>query len=165
QSRTIDRLPLVLFDGRTADAAYPGWHRDPFGHTAVRAANSFATGYEAYLKYVTSTGVTFVTMDSDLGPCRSQATRGYLCAPAGELPTGQLRTYTRVAPYGSYPHEAQFLVLAYPDGSGVSVNVGLPPSRPGGPAAIGAARQVLADLVRVDRATFEERTASTLTLQ
>ena len=152
EDKAIEELPLVLFDGTSAESPYPNWKRDAFTRTAVRSESAFAPeGHEAYLKYFTAPGVAFITMRTDAGECSPTLLRGYTCQVVGSLPTGELRSYRSPEQYASYPESRDFLVLAYPDGSGVSVNVdGL--QQP--------AQDVLARLQRVDRKTFEAATGA-----
>jgi hypothetical protein len=147
EDKAIEELPLVLFDGTTAESPYPNWKRDAFSRTAVREENAFAPeGHEAYLKYFSAPGVVFITMRTDVGECSPTLLRGYTCQVVGSLPAGELRSYRSPEQYATYPESKEFLVLVYPDGSGVSVNVdGL--QQP--------AQGVLARLQRVDRRTFE----------
>ncbi len=158
--RVADEMPLVLFDGTTADPAYPGWRRDAFTSLLVRPAHSFTEhGHEGYLKYFAPAGVVFVTMHTDAGDCDAPAPE-YTCSALGPTSAGQLRSYARTTPDGSYPRADRFLAVVYPDGSAVSVNV----AAGSGPGAIGAdqATAVLGALRRVDRARFEDRTGSRL---
>src|SRR5215210_5973898 len=78
--KAIEELPLVLFDGTTADSPFPSWKRDAFTNTAVRSESGFAPeGHEAYLKYFTAPGVAFITMRTDAGECSPTLLRGYTC--------------------------------------------------------------------------------------
>ena len=145
EDKAIEELPLVLFDGTTADSPYPNWKRDAFTRTAVRSENEFAPeGHEAYLKYFSAPGVVFITMRTDVGECSPTLLRGYTCQVVGSLPAGELRTYRTPEQYPISGRE--FLVLVYPDGSGVSVNVD---------SLQQPAQDVLVRLQRVDRKTFE----------
>ena len=154
EDKAIEELPLVLFDGTTAEPPYPNWKRDAFTTTAVRSENEFAPeGHEAYLKYFSAPGVVFITMRTDVGECSPTELRGYTCQVVGTLPAGKLRTYRTQEQFPISSRE--FLVLVYPDGSGVSVNVdGL--QQP--------AQDVLARLQRVDRKTFEAATGGKLSV-
>lgn len=155
EDKAIEGLPLVLFDGTTAESPY-AWKRDAFSTTVVRSKTAFAPGgHEAYLKYFSAPGVVFITMRSDAGECSPTMLRGYTCQVVGTLPAGILRSYHSPEKYSSYPINKEFLVLVYPDGSGVSVNVdGL--QQP--------AQDVLARLQRVDRKTFERATGAKLSM-
>jgi hypothetical protein len=147
EDKAIEALPLVLFDGTTAESPYPNWKRDAFTRTAVRQETAFAPeGHEAYLKYFSAPGVVFITMRSDVGECSPTLVRGYTCQVVGTLPAGVLRSYRSPAQYATYPESREFLVLVYADGSGVSVNVD---------ATQQPAQDVLARLQRVDRKAFE----------
>jgi hypothetical protein len=147
EDKAFKDLPLVLFDGTTADSPYPSWKRDAFTRTAVRSECAFAPdGHEAYLKYFSAPGVVFITMRSDVGECSPTLVRGYTCQVVGTLPAGVLRSYRSPAQYASYPESREFLVLVYSDASGVSVNVD---------ATQQPAQDVVARLQRVDRKTFE----------
>ena len=154
EDKAIEDIPLVLFDGNTAESPY-GWTRDAFSTTAVRSETAFAPdGHEAYLKYFTNPGVAFITMRTDVGECSPTLLRGYTCQVVGSLPAGELRTYRTPEQFPTYSRE--FLVLVYPDGSGVSVNVdGL--QQP--------AQDVLARLQRVDRERFEAVTHAELSFR
>lgn len=163
--QVAERLPLVLFDGETADPAYPGWRRDRFSVQEVAPARSGLTpgGHESVLKYVTPAGVTFLRMHTDAGDC-SAPPRAYTCTDAGALPQGRLRRYL---PLGYSPAAALpevYLMVVYPDGSSVSVNL------EGGRFAAGQlteaeGREVLGALRRVDRGRFEERLGAPLELR
>lgn len=156
-SRVVDQLPLVLFDGRTAEAPFAGWRRDAFSSVWVNESRRTFTeqGHSAYLKYLSRGGAVFVTMYTEVGACTDTA--AYLCRVEGTADGGEQRTYTRVARYGSYPRSASFAVLAYPDGSAVSVNAPEPRQ-----ALSTRPDEVLRRLVRVDRQTFERATGSAL---
>jgi hypothetical protein len=145
EDKAIEELPLVLFDGTTAESPFPSWKRDAFSTNAVHSETAFAPdGHEAYLKYFTAPGVAFITMRSDVGECSPTLLRGYTCRIVGSLPAGTLRSYHSSEQFPTYSRD--LLVLVYPDGSGVSVNVdGLQQPAP----------DVLARLQRVDRKTFE----------
>jgi hypothetical protein len=156
EDKAIKDLPLVLFDGTTAESPYPNWKRDAFTRTAVRSESAFAPdGHEAYLKYFSAPGVVFITMRSDVGECSPTLVRGYTCQVVGTLPAGVLRSYRSPAQYASYPEGREFLVLVYADGSGVSVNVD---------ATQQPAQDVLARLKQVDRKTFEGATHAKLSM-
>lgn len=158
------RVPFVLFAGGTADAPYDGWRRDTFTSTTIRDdVGSIARGgLRAELKYLTDSGVVYVTMHSDIGACLD--TDRYTCRVTGTLYGAELRHYERTTPYGSYPQADTFEVLVQPDGSAVSVSGEDPASRaPGWPAVLGA--RVLASLVRVDRQQFERATGTRLRLR
>ncbi len=160
--RVAAEMPLVLFDGTTADPLFPGWRRDRFGTVELRPAHSFTErGHEGYLKYFTPNGVTFVTMHTDAGDCAAPAP-GFTCSAAGALPGGQLRWYVPADPDG-YPRLERYLTLVYPDGSAVSVSVAswLFGTEPLGFAE---ARAVLEALERVDRDRFEEQAGAPLSL-
>ncbi len=158
--RVADELPLALFDGTTADPAYPGWRRDVFTSLQVRPAHTFTErGHEGYLKYVAPGGVVFVTMHTDAGDCDTPAP-DYTCSALGRTPAGQLRSYARTSPYGSYPRADRFVAVVYPDGSGVSVNLTTGSGR--GDSSADQAATVLGALRRVDRDRFEDRTGSRL---
>lgn len=156
-SRVVAQLPLVLFDGRTADAPFAGWRRDVFSTVWVNESRRTFTekGHSAYLKYLSGGGAVFVTMYTEVGACTD--TTAYLCRVVGTADGGEQRTYTRVARYGSYPRSASFAVLAYPDGSAVSVDAPEP-----GRTTATSPDEVLRSLVRVDRQTFERATGSAL---
>jgi MFS family permease len=163
EERVVARVPLVLFDGDTADPDLAGWRRDAFDDVVLRPAGGFTDrGREGYLKYFTPSGVTFVTMHTDAGDCSAPAA-GYTCARAGALPAGELRRYLRSTPYGSYPRSAGYLALVYPDGSAVSVNVSTEQGSLDGPA-LEPARALLGSLQRVARGRFEDRTDARVTL-
>jgi hypothetical protein len=121
-SRIVADLPLVLFEAGTADAPFAGWRRDDF--TSVWVTENHRTfteqGHSAYLKYLSRGAAIFVTMYTEVGPCAD--TSDYVCRVEGTANGGEQRTYTRVAPYGSYPRSTSFAVLVYSDGSAVSVN-------------------------------------------
>lgn len=156
EDKAVADLPLVLFDGTMVDTPYPDWRHDHFDTTVVRSAKAFAPGgHEAYLKYFTRTGVAFLTMRTDVGECSPTPVRGYTCQVVGALHAGALRSYRTQDPYANYPDSTEFLVLVYPDGSGVSINVD---------ASSVPAQEVLARLQRVDRKTFEAVTRSDLSL-
>ena len=112
-------------------------------------------GHSAYLKYPTRGGVAFVTMYTEVGPCVDTTT--YACRVEGTVNGAEQRTYTRVAKYGNYPQSSRFAVLAYADGSAVSVNAPEP-----GRTSFTSPDVVLRSLVRVDRETFERETGSAL---
>ncbi|MEP6665068.1 MAG: hypothetical protein ABJA81_01355 [Nocardioidaceae bacterium] len=156
EDKAIEDLPLVLFDGTTAEAPYPNWKRDAFTRTAVRSESAFAPdGHEAYLKYFSAPGVVFITMRTEVGECSPTLLRGYTCQVVGSLPAGELRSYRSPEQHATYPESREFLVLVYADGSGVSVNVdGL--QQP--------AQDVLARLQRVDRKTFDNATRADLSV-
>lgn len=157
EDKVAAELPLVLFDGTTTDSPYPDWRRDAFGTTVVRSETAFVPeGHEAYLKYFTGTGVAFLTMRSDVGECSPTPVRDYTCQVVGALPAGILRSYRTQVGYHVYPDSAEFLVLVYPDGSGVSVNVD---------GSSIPAQDILARLQRVDREKFEAATQSEFSLQ
>jgi len=150
EDQVADDLPLVLFDGSSAEAPFAGWTRDPFTATVIRPGSAFAPdGHEAYLKYGTPTGVVFVTMRTDVGECSPTPVGEYTCQVVGSLPAGELRSYRTDQTYPSYPDSPEFVVLVYDDGSGVSLNTegtDIP------------AQDVLARLERVDREAFEDAT-------
>jgi hypothetical protein len=150
EDKAIEELPLVLFDGTSAESPFPNWKRDAFSRTVVQSESAFAPdGHEAYLKYFSAPGVVFITMRTDVGECSPTLLRGYTCQVVGTLPAGELRHYLSPEQFPTYNRE--FFVLVYADGSGVSVNVDglqLP------------AQNVLARLQRVDRKTFEGATNS-----
>jgi hypothetical protein len=165
-SRIVAQLPLVLFDGRTADAPFAGWRLDDFSSMwIIENRRSFTEqGHSAFLKYRAPGGVVFVTMHTEVGACVD--TVSYACRVDGAVNGGEQRTYTRVARYGSYPRSPQFTVLANADGSAVSVSS---EGALGAASALGQGRAfrvspdvVLRSLVRVDRDTFETATGSTL---
>ena len=156
-ARTVAQLPLVLFEGRTADPPFAGWRRDAFTSMWVTENRRTFTfhGYSAYLKYMAPGGVVFVTMYTEVGPCVDTTT--YACRVEGTVNGSELRTYTLSSRYGSYPRSSQFAVLAYADGSAVSVNAPEPAR-----ASFTSPAVVLRSLVRVDRETFERQTGSAL---
>ncbi len=157
EDEVVADLPLVLFDGTSADATFLGWKRDAFSTTVVREETAFSPeGHEAYLKYFAPGGVAFVTMRTDVGDCSPTLVRGYTCQVVGTLPAGELRSYRSTAAYATYPDSEEFLVLAYADGSGVSMNVD---------GADVLAQEVLSRLRRVDRRRFEDATDSELALR
>ena len=162
-SRIVADLPLVLFEGRTADAPFAGWRRDDFTSVWVTQNRRTFTeqGHSASLKYLARGGAVFVTMYTEVGPCTD--TLDYLCRVEGRASGAEQRTYTRVARYGSYPRSASFAVLAFSDGSAVSVN-GLERGEQylAGPDLLTRPDEVLLRLVRVDRETFERATGSAL---
>ena len=155
EDEVVADLPLVLFDGTSAESPY-GWDRDEFTTTVVREETAFAPeGHEAYLKYFAPGGVAFLTMRTDVGACSATEVRDYTCRVVGSLPAGELRSYLSTASYAGYPDAAEFLVLVYSDGSGVSMNVD-EVQAPG--------RDVLSRLQRVDRERFENATGAELSL-
>jgi hypothetical protein len=162
-SRIVAQLPLVLFEGRTADAPFAEWRRDEFKSAWVTENRRTFTdqGHSAYLKYLSRGAAIFVTMYTEVGPCMD--TLDYLCRVEGTVDGGEQRTYTRVGQYGSYPRSATFAVLAYSDGGAVSVN-GLERGRqfPASSDFLTRPDEVLRSLVRVDRETFESATGSAL---
>jgi hypothetical protein len=156
-SRIVAQLPLVLFEGRTAEAPFAGWRRDAFSSVWITENRRTFTelGHSAYLKYLSRGGAIFVTMYTEVGPCAD--TIDYVCRVEGAVNGGEQRTYTRVARYGSYPRSEHFAVLVYADGSGVSVNALAP-----GQSFLTTPDEVLRSLIRVDRETFERATGSAL---
>ena len=156
-SRIVAQLPLVLFEGRTSDAPFAGWRRDAFSNVWITENRRTFTeqGHSAYLKYMSPGGAIFVTMYTEVGPCEDTLT--YVCRVEGTVNGGERRTYTRVGRYGSYPQSSHFAVLAYADGSAVSVN-----TPEAGRAVLTSPDEVLRSLVRVDRETFERETGSAL---
>lgn len=156
EDAVVADLPLVLFDGTTAETPY-GWRRDAFTTTAVRSETAFAPeGHEAYLKYFAPGGVAFLTMRTEVGECSPRPVRNYTCRVLGALSAGELRSYVTTGSYASHPDSAEFLVLVYPDGSGVSMNVD--PVQTSG-------QDVLSRLQRVDRERFEAATGAGFDLQ
>jgi hypothetical protein len=155
--RLAARLPLVLFEGDTADAPFSGWRRDVF--SSVRVSENSRTftedGHSAYLKYSTPGGAVFVTMHTDVGACADTVT--YACRVDGTVGGGEQRTYTRVARYGGYPRSARFAVLVHGDGTAVSVSDPEPVR-----SFHTSSDVVLRSLVRVDRETFERATGAPL---
>jgi hypothetical protein len=162
-AEVADRMPLVLFAGRSADAPFDGWRRDTFRTITIGDDDESIAphGKSAHLKYFASTNVVFVTMHTDIGPC--QDTPLYACRTTGTLQGNEIRRYERLAPYGAYPRSDAFDVLVYPDGSAVSVSDDESPNLPRMPRDFTTA-QVLQSLVRVDRQQFERATGSTLWL-
>ncbi|MEO6412003.1 MAG: hypothetical protein ABIO48_05390 [Pedococcus sp.] len=162
-SRIVAQLPLVLFEGRTADAPFAEWRRDNFKSVWVTENRRTFTdqGHSAYLKYLSRGAAIFVTMYTEVGPCTD--TLDYLCRVEGTANGAEQRSYTRVGQYGSYPRSASFAVLAYSDGSAVSVN-GLERGQQFLPSSdfLTSPEEVLRSLVRVDRETFESATGSAL---
>lgn len=158
------RIPFVLFVGGTADAPYEGWRRDTFTTTTISDdVGSIAQGgMRATLRYFTGYGLVTVTMHSDIGPCID--TERYTCRQLGTLQDNEVRRYERVTEYGGYPQSDTFEVLVRPEGSAVSVSEEGPSRRRPDPAAV-PARQVLSDLVAVDREQFERATHSRLRLR
>ena len=154
--RIIAKMPLVLFEGRTADAPFAGWRRDAFGNVWITENRRTITeeGHNAYLKYLSRGVAVFVTMYTEIGLCADTDT--YSCRVEGTVNGAEQRTYTRVPGYGSYPR-SDFSVLAYADGSAVSVNAPEP-----GQAFSTSPDEVLRSLVRVDRETFERETGAGL---
>jgi hypothetical protein len=150
EDQVADDLPLVLFDGTTAEAPFTGWTRDRFTTTVIRPESAFApAGHEAYLKYLTPTGVAFMTMRTEVGDCSPTPVRSYTCQVIGSVPAGELRSYRTNETYPSFPDSPEFVVLVYDDGSGVSVNT---------EGTDMPAQDVLARLERVDRDAFEDAT-------
>ena len=157
EDRVVKDLPLVLFDGNSEQAPFPSWIRDNFTTTVIRGESAFAPeGHEVYHKYMTAKGVAFITMRTDVGECSPTTVREYTCQVIGSLPDGELRSYRSTAEYQSYPDAAEFVVLVYDDGSGVSVNTD---------GTDVSAQDVLAQLQRVDRETFQDATHAGMELR
>lgn len=141
ERRAVAALPLVLFDGDD-EAPFAGWRRDVLSGTSVQEARDVGgPGHQAWLKYFTPDGVTFVTMYSALRPCETRG--GWACRRLGATPEGELRRYQ--APSGDV-HTA----VAHDDGTGVAV-------RSTASTASVDAVAVLEALQRVDRRTFERQ--------
>jgi hypothetical protein len=162
-NRVVAQLPLVLFDGQTAQAPFQGWrHSEGRALWVTEGIGTFTDrGHSAYLTYLTPTGVAYVTMHTEVGPCR--ATEEYSCRVVGSLKGNEERVYTREPSYTRYLRSPQYLVVVHADGSAVSVS-GLE-SRRAGVTAVTSPEQVLERLERVDRRTFERETGLTLRMR
>lgn len=162
-AEVADRMPFVLFAGRSADAPFDGWRRDTFRTITIRddVGSIAPQGKSAGLKYFAFANVVFVTMHTDIGPCQDRPL--YTCRTSGTLQGNEMRRYERVATYGAYPRSDAFDVLVYPDGSAVSVNDDESRNWPRTPRDF-TTTQVLQSLVRVDRQQFERATGSKLRL-
>lgn len=151
-NRVVAQLPLVLFEGQTAEAPFQGWRRDECSSLWVSENRRGFTsqGQSAYLKYLTPGGVVFVTMHSEVGPCEDTVT--YTCRPESTASGAERRSYTHLTTYGSFPRSRQFSMHVFPDGGAVSVN--------GTAQTLTTPDEVLEQLVRVDRETFERETGA-----
>ena len=159
-ARAAQTLPLVLFDGRSADAPFDGWRRDPFSRNGIEPGTSpFEGGQQTYLKYFTREGVVFITMHSRAVACADTAE--YRCTVVEDLAEGQLRRYTRTSGYGYYPRGAVIDAVVHADGTAVSVQ-GPDTSSPDPVAAGESSRTVLEALRRVDRQAYEAATGAPL---
>lgn len=159
-NRVVAQLPLVLFDGQTAQAPFQGWrHTDSSQLSVAPSSGTFTDrGHSAHLTYLTPTGIAYVAMHTEVGPC--QTTEDYSCRVVGSLKGNEERVYTRNPSYTRYLRSPQFVVVVHADGSAVSVS-GVE-SRRAGVTAVTSPEQVLERLVRVDRRTFERETGTTL---
>jgi hypothetical protein len=160
EAQAARALPLVVFDDGHVDSPFPGWELDRFSLTRVRpTAAPFAHGQEASLKYFTPYGVVMMSMHAKVDPCRSGS--GNACRELGTTTGGDLREYSTDGGSGGRDREsAEVVVLAYPDGSGVSLTVSGRRDPAAGMSPDPAT--VLSHLRRVDRRTFERATGAPL---
>jgi hypothetical protein len=169
RDRAVDaaakRLPLVLFDGTTAEAPIVGLRRDTFTTITITHGVSDTDGIDpgsehVHLRYFAQAGFVYLTMHSGIGPCHTSPS--YTCRVTGELWGNEIRHYDRLVDRGYYPHAASFDVLVYPDGRAVSVT---DDGYRQGPGQLQVpATQLMERLVRVDRRQFERATGSRLRL-
>jgi len=155
EGAVVADLPLVLFDGATADPPIPGWQHPPSATIDVRSKGAFAPeGHEAYLTYFAPAGIIYIAMRTHIGDCSPDVVRRYTCEVVGSLPDGELRSYALVGEGTSFPPDSsEFIVVVYADGSGVSVSLD--------DVERDVGEEALAQLRRVDREQFRTRPART----